>query len=1192
MSRIWTRAQKQAIESRNGTLLLSAAAGSGKTAVLVQRVIELISDEKKPVDIDKLLIVTFTKAAANEMKERISNALSKLIDDNPFDKHLQRQQLMLSRARICTIHSFCTQIIKANFEKLGVSADFRVADSNEMNVIRGEALQCIIDELYEEKSEDFLILSESFSKGRDDKILLETVETVYDFVRSYPCMDRWFKEKLRLFDVNEYNMRANIFIDTIIEYTKEAIDFCIDQTVYSLENIELDENIKKAYGEAFNNDLYMLNNLNATINSGDWQEIRKLINIFKDGMYKLKALRGYSDDPIKINVTNARSKVKKTIESLENLYVFSSDDILDDMKKLYPIVDKLFETVRRFSIKLDEMKAERKILDYSDLEQITLKLLVNSTDGGYKKTNDALRISKEFFEIMVDEYQDTNEVQDMIFKALSSNEENLFMVGDIKQSIYRFRQAMPEIFLAKKEAYKLYDKNLEDKKLKINLDKNFRSKNNIIEAVNYMFSVLMTKSVGEIDYNEDEKLKYAATYYNEDNKDDVSIKVLKLEHESKIDMDIAEAEYIGDIIADMIGKGYMVKDGDTERQVTYRDFCILLRSTKKHAAVFSQQLNLMGIPAWSERDGNFFNTPEISVMISFLRIIDNPIQDIALLSVLMSPIYNFSVDDAAKLRYENKNEAIYFSVVRAAQENTELGLKCKQFLKDIEMFTYLSASVTVDKLINIVYKKTRYTVLVQAMKNGSLRLANLRMLLDYARNYSVSGYRELSSFIRFIDKLQERKSDLNAASLISENANIVRVMSMHSSKGLEFPVCIIANCSRQFNKRKDSVVLNSKLSVGLKLRDDKYLNQYTTLSREAINIENEREQLSEELRVLYVAMTRARQKLIMITTLKSMDRINKLASNVRGKRKLEPYSVKSAQSFSDWILSSMLMHKGGAELRRIAGLNLNEVSIYDNDSDIEVEVVKREYKEDKDVDLLDVDVNLPVFEGYVGLNKDDIIKKIENRLNFVYKYKELEGISTKVTATKLSSEEFEGDYKLGSRPEFMNKNKLSGAKAGEALHKFLSIADLKRAKQDLEGEIKKLKSEEKLSKAQAKSIDKVSVGEFLNSQLYNRIINSDQLFREYRFSVELNLSDVYGEEFRGYEKETLILQGAVDCVFIEDGKAVIVDYKTDKYKDHDRLKERYSKQLKLYGEAVKQCLGIEVKEKIIYSLYLKDEIRV
>lgn len=1189
--KIWTQAQKQAIESRNRTLLLSAAAGSGKTAVLVQRVIGLISDEKNPIDIDKLLIVTFTKAAANEMKERISNALSKLIDDNPFNKHLQRQQLILSRAKICTIHSFCTQIIKANFQKLDVAADFRVADSNEMNVIRSEALQYIMDELYEEKSEDFLILSESFSKGRDDKILLETVETVYDFVRSYPCMDKWFEDKLSLFDINKYNMNKNIFINTIINYTKEAIDFCIEQTIYSLGNIELDENIKKAYGEAINNDLYILNNLKTTINSRDWEKIRKLINVFKDSMYKLKALRGYSDDPVKLNVTNARSEVKKTIEFLEKLYAFSSDDILDDMKKLYPIVNKLFETVKRFSIRLDEMKSERKILDYSDLEQITLRLLVHNTDEGYKKTNDALRISKEFYEIMVDEYQDTNEVQDMIFKALSDNEENLFMVGDIKQSIYRFRQAMPEIFLAKKENYKPYDKNSKDKKLKINLDKNFRSKSHIIEAVNYMFGILMSKSIGEIDYNEDEKLKYAATYYNENNKDDVSIKVLNLEHESKVDMDVAEAEYIGDIIADMIGKGYMIKDGDTERQVTYRDFCILLRSTKKHAAVFSQQLNLMGIPAWSERDGNFFNTPEISVMISFLRIIDNPIQDIALLSVLMSPIYNFSIDDTAKLRYENKNEAIYFSVTRAAQKNTELGLKCKQFLKDIEMFTYLSVSVTVDKLINIVYKKTKYSVLVQAMKNGSLRLANLRMLLDYARNYSASGYRELSSFIRFIDKLQERKSDLNSASLISENANIVRVMSMHSSKGLEFPICIIANCSRQFNKRKDSVVLNSKLSVGLKLRDDKYLNQYTTLSREAINIENEREQLSEELRVLYVAMTRARQKLIMITTLKSMERINKLASNVRGGRKLEPYNIKSAQSFSDWILSSMLIHKSGAELRRIAGLNLSEVSLYDNDSDIEIEIVKRDYKEDKNVDLLDIDVNLPVFEGYVGLNNEDIINKLKDRLNFVYKYKELEGISTKVTATKLSSEGFESEYKLTSRPEFMNKSKLNATKAGEALHKFLSIADLKRAKQDLEGEIQKLKLEEKLSEAQANSIDKISVDRFLNSELYNRIVNSDELFREYRFSIELNLSDVYGEEFKNYE-ETVILQGAVDCIFIEKGKAVIVDYKTDRYKDYEQLKERYIKQLNLYSEAVKQCLGIEVKERIIYSLYLKDEIRV
>lgn len=511
--RKWTEAQKQAIEARNGTLLISAAAGSGKTAVLVERVVGLISDENKPVDIDKLLIVTFTKAAANEMRERISNRLAKLIDDNPSDRYLQRQQLMLSKAKISTIHSFCSEIIRSNFQKLNVAADFRVADSNEMEVLRADALQFIIDDLYEENNDDFLILSKSFSRGRDDKLLLEVVEQLYDFVRSYPFMEDWFEEKLKLFEVNNLkSLSENIFVKSVFAHAEEIIDFCIEQSMYSLNQMRMDDKIYDAYNEAISFDLKLLKQIKSKLSTLNWDDVENSIDNFKRSIMKLKALRGYANDPLKISITNSRDQVKKAMESLKKIFMCNSSELCDDMNRLYPIVAKLFEAVKRFSKKLDELKLEKKLVDFSDLEQMTLKLLIEKDGNNLKKTEDAERISKEFYEIMVDEYQDTNETQDMIFRSISRDEKNLFMVGDVKQSIYRFRQAMPEIFLSKKQSYKYYSDKDPSEMSKINLDKNFRSRRSILDTVNFMFSMLMSNEIGDLEYNDEETLKFGATY--------------------------------------------------------------------------------------------------------------------------------------------------------------------------------------------------------------------------------------------------------------------------------------------------------------------------------------------------------------------------------------------------------------------------------------------------------------------------------------------------------------------------------------------------------------------------------------------------------------------------------------------------------------------------------------------------------
>ena len=1174
-ARAWTKSQQDAIEARGGTLLVSAAAGSGKTAVLVQRVIERITDPHNPTDADRLLVVTFTKAAAAEMSSRIAAEIAKLLEADPMNVRLQRQQILLTRAHISTIHSFCSELIRENFYKLGISPDFRILDDSEMKLLRGDAASAVLEEFYARNDPDFYSLVDAFSSGRDDDRMIQTVNTLYDFVRSHPFPNRWLAEKAAMYEPGVPASRT-VWGKTILKYAADAVDYCVSLTRNSLALMQEDAKIAGAYEEAFRADLAGLLSLKATAEAGGWDALAfQTVNF---SFQRLKPLRGYSDDPLKNKLSASRKEVQETVKKLAELFGAREQECEEDIARLAPLVKKLFEFTVKFGEELDRLKRERRAADFSDLEHYALKLLVRDTDGGFVPTEDAAEISARFDEVMVDEYQDTNEAQDMIFRAVSRGEDNLFMVGDVKQSIYRFRQAMPQIFLRRRAQYPDYDRTKDKYPACVVLDKNFRSRRGVTEAVNFVFRQLMSEQTGELDYTKAEELTAGADYPPCESPA-AQLDIIDLSaSENDEEMITAESRHIAELIYQITGDGTTVTDKSQQCPIVYRDICILLRSANQYAHEYARELTSLGIPAWADTAGGFFAAAEVGVSVSLLRVIDNPMQDIPLLAVLMSPIYGFTPDDMADIRIPSRSVPLYPALVLAAQNGNA---RAADFLKDMDDYRTLAATMPSDRLIQAVYDKTGYLNLVQAMPNGELRLANLRLLLEYAKKYEASGYNGLSGFIRFIDRLQKSNSDLAPASTISEAANVVKIMSIHRSKGLEFPVCILAGCARRFNKEKGDVLLHPSLGLGVKLRDASNLCRYTTMPREAVALELDRGEMSEELRVLYVAMTRAKEKLIMVTTVKNAAKaLGKLANRLTDESRISSYVVRSAGSISDWLLLCALRHPGGARLRDLAGA-LPSIAM-GADEAWSVNVI---YPPQGD----DASVKLP--EQAVPVPPDPALEaELSARMDYEYPYAALKGIQAKVAASDLAAREYSAQYATVSRPAFLNSSGLTPAERGTALHAYMQFADYEKARENPQSELERLVVQGFLTAEQGRAVDLSRIRAFFEGPLAKRIFASENVLREYRFTVEITAGDVRPELPEKLRSQPVVLQGAVDCAFEENGDLFIVDYKTDKTNNPGELWERYRAQLALYKLAMEQCTEKKVAGCLLYSFSLNSEI--
>lgn len=1175
--RVWTPEQQNAISARDGSLLVSAAAGSGKTAVLVQRVIERLTDEEHPSDADRLLVVTFTNAAAAEMRERIAARLGELLLQRPGDVRLQRQQLLLSRAHISTIHSFCNDLVRENFYKLGISPDFRISDAVEMSLLRQEAMEQVLEELYE-TGDEFAGFAEFFSSGRDDSRLLRTVETLYDFVRSHPFPEQWLEQKEQMYLIPQ-PAKDTDWGKTVLRFARSALDYCASLTRNALALIEQDEKLQQAYSPALSADLAGISALQKTAAQGEWDAVCQAVGAFR--FERLKALRGYQDHPLKQRAAASRDEVKEVILRLKRLFSFDEAQCREDIANLAPLIHQLFETVRRFSSRLDTLKAERRVADFGDLEHWTLRLLVRAEDGGYVRTPEAEELANNFDEVMVDEYQDTNEAQDMIFRAVSQREQNLFMVGDVKQSIYRFRQAMPEIFLRRKAAYPRYDPQKNDYPACIVLDRNFRSRVGVADAVNFVFRQLMSEETGELDYSGDEELVAGAQYPPRDQAD-VQLHILDLSgpEGEEADMDEAEADYLADLISRMHQQRYMVTDNGKQRPVAWRDFCILLRNANTHASVYARRLQRMGIPAWCDTAGAFFGTPEVSFVLSLLRVIDNPVQDIPLLAVLMSPVYGFTPSELGEIRLNQGQGPLYFAVRQRAEQGDG---RCASFLQEMDEYRRLAATLPSDHLLRELYERTGYLAVAQAMKEGQLRLANLRLLLEYARGYERTGYKGLAGFIRFIDRLQQRQADLAPASTMSETADVVRVMSIHRSKGLEFPVCIVAGCSRQLNKDHGDILLHPALGLGLKLRDDTMMRQYTTMAREAVALEIERGGMSEELRVLYVAMTRAKENLILLTSLKNPRRtLERLGGQLSEDERLSPYVVRSAASYSEWLLSCALRHPDGETLRDLAGLT-NSVVLPAQEH---WQMILASCEKDQEPDALPQEQLHPLQAD------EQLLQIFQQRLNYRYPAQALEKIPAKVAASELAARSSAPEYAASARPAFLESDGLTATQRGTALHTFMQFADYQAASVSPEGEVQRLVEQGFLTKEQGEAVDLERVKRFFAGDLAQRMLAAPRLLREYRFTVEIPAKDIDATLPPELQEEPVVLQGAVDCAFEENGGLIVVDYKTDRVADPDKLRQRYAAQVDLYAAALTRCTGLPVHGCYLYSFYQNQALPV
>lgn len=1169
--RNWTKDQQNAIDARGGTILVSAAAGSGKTAVLVERVTQRIIDRENPCDVDKILMVTFTRAAAAEMRERISTSLTSILEQDPTNSHIRRQLMLLPQSKICTIDSFCNDLVRENFHRLGISPDYKILDNSEQEVLQSEAVSEVLEELYGEGSPAFDELLDLFMKGRSDEQLGNAICQIYKFTGAYPFPEEWLNNARSLYSAE--SGKSELWMQIILEYVRSSCVYAERILESALSILSTAPPLEEKYAPSIISGLNGISEIYDFAVSEDWDGAMNAVKAFKFTALG-RVPKEYSGSYEQTSVKSRRETVSKLVKKLNDVFCATSEENKEDLEALQPVAQKLFDAVERFGVIYNEKKSERNTLEFSDIEHLALKLLIEKDKGGkICRTDLAEEISNSYVEILLDEYQDTNEAQDSLFWAISKNENNLFMVGDVKQSIYRFRQAMPEIFLTKRKGMPLYDGKTYP--ACINLDRNFRSRAGVAGMVNFVFRQLMSEQLGEMEYTAQEELVPAAQYPPSPTPD---VELHLVLGDGDTDITVSEARHVAATIRRLMDEGTTVSAGGTERPLEYRDICILLRSTKDIADKYVEELSANGIPAWTETKGGFFGVTEIRVMLSLLRVIDNPIQDVPLLSVMMSPIYGFTPDETSKIRMKDRKLPLYSCVVNSALDGDE---RCQSFIDSIAKLRRLSATLPSDELIRRIYEETSYPAIVGVMSDSGRRRANLRLLLNYAAKYEAAGYKGLSGLIHYIDKLEQRRADLATASDLSEAADVVRVMSIHKSKGLEFPVCIIGNCSKKFNEmsRRGDMILQSGIGVGLKRRDAETMRRFTTLPHTAAKLALEREELSEELRVLYVAMTRAREKLILIVNEKKdfPKRLEKLSAGITEELKVDPFFVRTCTSYGDWLLTAALRHPDAKILRDEAGME--DVKLLESDFKLRIE------QNTADENAVYNDIEETESESAEFLNE------ISERLGYKYPYAELSSIVSKRAASDAPEREIDEEYFASSRPSFMEEGGLTAAQRGTALHKFLQFSDYKSAANNPRAERDRLVSMGFLSEQEGKSLDFTRVKSFFTSDLGKQILSAENVWREYKFA-KLVPASRYAPDIEKAENEEVLIQGIADCIFEHDGKLVIVDYKTDRVETPEELVSRYKHQMEVYCEALSECLGMAVEKTVLYSFSLGCEVEV
>ena len=1256
----WTDEQLLAIETRGKNLLVAAAAGSGKTAVLVERIIKIITDDNNPVDIDKLLVVTFTNAAASEMRERIGDAISKKLEEMPDSKMLQRQLALLNKSNITTIHSFCLDIIKNNFHLIDLDPGFRIGDETECTLIKQDVLIELFEDKYDKEDEDFLNLIEAYCTNRDDERLKEIVLKLYNFSMSGPWPSVWLREKAQEFNINSLDelekaswykvLKESLYLD--LNNAKNGLDEAIKICEEDSDLAPYLLNLKPELNGIEN----AINSLNLNL-----EQIYKAIKDIEFA-YRIKTVKkGLGDELDKKKVKSLRDDVKKKINQIKGgVFSVSLDETLNGIKNMYPIIKSLTELVIEFSDRYVKKKMERVILDFNDLEHLCLKILTcNDENGEVYASSVAQKFREKFEEVLVDEYQDSNNVQETIISMVSRKDldnPNVFMVGDVKQSIYRFRQAKPELFL---EKYNSYSEEDNKKNRKIMLYKNFRSREEVIKGVNFIFKSLMSKTVGELDYTDKEALNLGASYdeINKDNvyfQDNEFIDLDKIEVSGALELHILdkssdfedgkneindeddkendneedlsavaiEARIIAKRIKELInpsdGKCFMVFDKNLNRyrKITYKDIVILLRSTKNWADTIVEELSFGGIPVYADINTGYFQTIEIRTIMSLLHIIDNPMQDIYTIASMRSPIFAFTSEELADIRILNRDNYFYLNVKDIAEDvyderiNKSLKDKCVYFIEKIGSWREKSLYMPIDEFLWYLYSDTSYYGYVGAMVNGIQRQANLRILFQRAKQYEQTSFKGLFNFINFINKLRKSSGDLGTAKILGENEDVVRIMSIHKSKGLEFPVVFLSGCGKQFNLRdiNDSLLFHEELGIGADCIDIKKRIRYTTLQKYAIKKKFELETLSEEMRILYVALTRAKEKLIITGSSynlqKDIDACYK--AGVKGFNKVIPSELLKQKSYLKWIMTALIKHKDGDILRQ----GKNEfVEISDDLSSWKINFHKKSDFGTENVEDSIEKKNISILSlNYSNFEVDEEIRK---RLEFRYKYRDVCSVPSNISVSDIKKAEEEifepqaenlfSEEKNRKKPRFIMEEKgLSKAEKGTAMHFVMQKLDLNKVNllNEIKEQIKNMFEKGLITKDEEESINIFKIQKFFKSNLGQRLLKAykenKQVFRELPFITEISVKRIEKDLIdKIFNNEKLRLQGIIDCFFEEDDGIVLLDYKTD-YVENGKEKEildKYRVQIDLYTETLERVIGKKVKERYLYLFGIDKEVK-
>ena len=1215
----WTNEQLQAIQEKDSNILVAAAAGSGKTAVLVERIIHKIIDEQ--MDIDKILVVTFTNAAASEMRERILEAIYKKLEENPENVHLQRQIILLNKASICTIHSFCLDVIHNHFYEIDLPSNFKIADTAEIDLLKQEVLDDLFEQKYTENDKDFIELLENYTNYRGDEALQELVLKIYKFIQSSPFPIKWLQEKLELLKIEDKDISQTIWGKLIIQAVEDDIQESIMQLETVKSKMALYPEMTKFY-QKICEDLIIIKDLQ---NYNSWDELYiKLLNFnFSKWPVDKKVTNDLKEDSKEI-----RDKVKKHIkEKTAKLLSCSQEQAVKDLKIITPILEKLANLVTEFTKNFAEKKKEKNCIDFNDIEHFALKILLDENNN---PTEVAKKYKEKFEEIAIDEYQDSNLVQEAILTSISKGN-NIFMVGDVKQSIYKFRQARPELFLQKYDEYKNKEEKTQEDNLKIQLFRNFRSRQNILNITNLVFETIMSKELGDINYNENEYLNYGANYPEPeeiknyagiaeldiiDLKEDESITAFEgeedEEEQERVEDDVLEAKFVANKIQELLNSDYMVFDKKQGyRKIRPKDIVILLRATSNLSPIYEKELSDLELPVFSDTSGTYLDTVEIQTILSVLKIIDNPLQDIPLVVVLRSSICNFTDNDLITIRLTDRNCNFYEALIKTRIIfDGDLKDKIESFLEKLEKWKSISQYMPLDEFIWQIYLDTGYYQYVGLLPNGAMRQANLKTLFEKAKQYEKASFKGLFNFIQFIDKLKKQNGDLASAKLIGENEDVIRIMSIHKSKGLEFPVVFLCNSHKKFNMQdlNDNILLHQDIGFGPTIMDTTKKIKYSSIAKDAIKLKMKQETLSEEQRILYVALTRAKEKLYITGRSKDFTKYvqdkNKVLEMYESENiKLDAKLMKKANSYLDWIMCVYLFNQGRTITLKGEQYKLSDIITLNvsNKKDLLKTLAKEEVVEQ---------IDLKEKIGQILKNKSDEENKkseqaLKELLEWKYDYIVDTTLPTKSSVTKIKQEKIkleeilkgieseEVEYKKSYTPKFMQEDKkISNAEKGTLVHLCIQRLDERKDYElkDIQNMILNLVEKEIITKNEADAIDVNLIYQYTKSQLFEELRQAKEVHKEQPFYINIPAKDVVSEAENS--KKNILVQGIIDLYYIDkNDNLVLIDFKTDYISNEpnakEKILEKYKVQLEIYKTALEQALGRKVNKTAI--CLVKDE---